>query len=213
LPRLSTGYYVFYSQLWSLEGLRAIEKVHFSAKLLGATDPLSEQDAEKLITYAALYGKDWEEGRNIVDLAQARATVEVFIGEAEEKYQSYCRQIQSENEDRATLQKEALIAHKRKQLEIQQGVLSKHREEIKYLTARRDWFANAVEEASEKEFFVKEIKEVKGKMTHRESLIKAVEGKIAKIESRVNYKLTEIENKKQLKSRNEELSLGLIYLT
>jgi len=51
--------------------LRTIEKVYFNAKLLGATNPLSEQEAEQLITYAALYGKDWEEGRNIVDLAQA----------------------------------------------------------------------------------------------------------------------------------------------
>jgi len=47
----------------------------------------------------------------------------------------------------------------------------------------------------------------------RESLVKATEGKMAKIESRVNYKLTEIENKKQLKSDHKELSLGLIYLT
>jgi len=213
LPRLSTGYYVFYSQLWSLEGLRAIEKVYFSAKLLGAADQLSEQEAEQLITYAALYGKDWEEGKNIIDLTQARAAVEVFIDEAEEKYQSYSGQIQGENEDRATLQKGTLIAHRDKQLVIQEGVLNKHHEEIKSLTARGNFLAKVVEKVAEKESVIKELKEIKGKITSRESLIKATKGKMTKIESRVNYKLTEIENKKQLKSRNEELSLGLIYLT
>jgi len=54
---------------------------------------------------------------------------------------------------------------------------------------------------------------IERKITNRESLIKATEGKMAKIESRVKYKLTEIENKKQLKSHYKELSLGLIYLT
>ncbi len=126
-PELSKGVYCFYVQLWSITGLRDIEKLYFSVNSLVETGvEIDSVQAEKLITQATLFGKDWIEARNIIDLTLASQRVEVCMESAENEYDQYVRQVQNENEDRVALQERTLELHKKRQLEMLEGVKRGH---------------------------------------------------------------------------------------
>lgn len=127
-PELPKGVYCFYIQLWSIEALRDIEKLYFCVNPLDGTSiEVDSEMAEKLITQATIFGKDWVEARNTIDLTLASQRIEDCMGATEIEYDLYVHEIQNENEDRAVLQESTLELHKTRQLEMLEGVMQKHR--------------------------------------------------------------------------------------
>ena len=174
IENLSLGTYVFYSQAWTIKGLRDIEKIYFSAKSL-TDNLLTENLAEHLITQAALYGEDWLEAINLVNLKLVREQlVEFCMIKTEEEYDNYIEQLQNENEDRANLQKNSIISHRDRQIEKRQAILRE-----------------------------------KGSQWRLKS---ATEAQINNIKNKSDYKLTEIDKKRQLNHSANELALGIIYI-
>jgi SNF2 family DNA or RNA helicase len=111
------GYYVFYIQKWSLEGLRDIERLYFVAKHCLSNQILNDDVAEKLITEAMINGLDWIEAKNIVDLQIASKDIEDCMMISDEKYEIFIKHIENENEDRADLQQKSLLLHRDRQIE------------------------------------------------------------------------------------------------
>ncbi len=174
VENLPLGIYVFYSQAWTIKGLREIEKIYFSAKLLTEDNLLSENSAEQLITQAALYGYDWLEAKNLIDLKLARKQLEFCIEKTENEYEVYTEQLKNENEDRANLQKNSVISHCDRQVERKQNLLR------------------------EKGFEWR--------------LKNATEAQISNIQSKSDYKLAEIENRRLLNHSFNELALGILHI-
>ena len=173
---LQVGVYVFYVQKWTLEALRDIEKLYFVAKPLSGDQILDDELAEKLITVATMYGRDWIEAKTIVDLPSAAKDINDCMAISDKKYTEFVRQVENENEDRAELQERSLLLHRDNQIAIQRNVKLKH------------------ETYGEKRY----------------TLVKATEGKIAKIQERVDFKLAEINKRREIRHYEKEICLGII---
>lgn len=126
-PELLQGVYCFFIHHWSVEALRDIEKLYFAANLLTANNKQIDSDiAEKLITQAAMYGKDWIEARTTVDLCLATERIDNCMNKADTEYEKYIKQIKNENEDRATIREQQLLQHKERQLTMLKSVKQGH---------------------------------------------------------------------------------------
>lgn len=141
MGKIKEGLYVFTIQQWSVTGLQEIEKLHYSAVDFELPEnSLSEDNAELLITSAAIYAKDWLEGRNVVDLQKAVSLANnKCLHMADEKYADFIKDIQNQNEDRADLQGKTLELHLQNQLANLNEVRDKH------IKAGRDSLVKATE--------------------------------------------------------------------
>lgn len=124
--KLPTGVYVFHSQVWSISGLRDIEKVYFSAIPLLGDKFLSDNEAELLVTTAASHSENWFEAANSIDLQLAFQKLECCQDKTEEAYNEYIEQLKFENEDRATVQKNTISSHREKEVEKYTQILHEH---------------------------------------------------------------------------------------
>jgi superfamily II DNA or RNA helicase len=196
-PELPVGVYVFYVQKWSLEALRDIERLYFVAKPLFNNQILDDDISEKLITIATLHGRDWIEAKSIIDLPRAAKDIEDCMAVSDDKYDEFVKQIENENEDRAELQERSLLLHRDKQIAIQQEVKLKHEQAIRdieiQLTIQKDGKLK-LERYRKKRY----------------SLVKATEGKIAKIKESVAIKLAAINKRRKISHYGEEICLGII---
>ncbi len=126
---IAPGIYVFSVERWSVQGIREIERLHIEAKAIkdGKTD-LTEDEAEKLVTTAARYGKDWQAASTVADLKKAVEFVEQCMEDSEKKYEKYIEQLHFENNDRADVQEESLKRHRNRQLSKLKELLARQRE-------------------------------------------------------------------------------------
>lgn len=123
------GVYVFSIEKWSIRGIREIEKLHVSARLLADDQVmLSDDQAEKLVTTAARVGEDWQAADTVVDLNKAAELIEQCMVEAEEKYETFVEQLRYENNDRADVQEKSLKQHRDRQLDKLKDLLERQRE-------------------------------------------------------------------------------------
>jgi hypothetical protein len=98
---------------------------------------LKEEDAEYLVTTAAMRGDDWLEARNIVDLEIIANLADQCLNYSDNRYEEYVTQVTAENNDRADLQEKSLDRH----LETQKAKLEQVRE--KHLAEGRASLATA----------------------------------------------------------------------
>ncbi|MGQ4808529.1 RNA polymerase-associated protein RapA [Candidatus Entotheonellaceae bacterium PAL068K] len=128
VPSLAKGPYVFVVNLWSLEGVRDIERLCFVVKPIhGEANFLSEEDAEQLVTTTSRRGKDWLAARNVLDLDHVGETLDDCFGEAERLYETCVKDIETANNDRADVQIKTLRRHQSRQLDRLNQVLDRHR--------------------------------------------------------------------------------------
>lgn len=125
---IHAGIYVFSVERWSVRGIRDIEQLHVSARLLGdEKGKLSDDQAEKLVTIAARQSEDWQMAPNVVGLNEAAELIEQCMVEAEKKYESFMEQLRCENNDRADVQEKALIQHRDRQLDKLTDLMERQR--------------------------------------------------------------------------------------
>lgn len=126
--RLDLGDYVFSVQRWSVMGLQEREVIHFTAAEVGSGRSLDTEDAEYLVTTAAMKGTDWLEARYTVELSRAAELTNQCLLNAEKQYDAYVKQLVNENNDRADLQERTLERHLANQLEKLEAVKNGHLE-------------------------------------------------------------------------------------
>ncbi len=175
LPQYIRGVYVFTIQRWTSSGLQDREQIYFSAKRIDdGSQNINEDEAEKLVTTAALHGRDWLEAANLIDCNKAAAIAESLMLFSDNKFTEFEQQKEAENNDRADLQERTLEQHLANQL-------SK-------LEIIRDSHIN----------------------NNRSSLAKATEAKMRKLKEKIDLKMLQIKNRRVLKSRKDEMCIGLI---
>ncbi len=175
IPNIKKDIYVFTIQLWSLEGIRDIERLYFAVKSYQDNQiTLKSELAEKLIVTASLEGNDWLTVKQETDLNKAIEIVNNCLVEADDKYKEFVQKIQNENNDRADIQEKSLKAHRDKQLEMLDNIKMGH------------------------------------KAAGRLSLVKATEGKINKLRSRVKRQLIRIDEQRKLRYHRTDVCIGLI---
>lgn len=134
---LPGGTYVFVTHRWMVDGLQAKEHLHFAATGLADGAVLDDEIAEQLIVRAATGGTDWPEARNVVALDDAARLALDMSLVAEERYRTFVKRMQDENNDRADLQIATLGRHLQNQIEKLEAVRQKH------IAAARDNLAKA----------------------------------------------------------------------
>jgi len=125
---ISSGIYVFTIQHWSVEGIQEIEKLYYAAiNMDSANELLSEEDAERLITSAAIHGKDWLEARNVIDLQNVlRLANDQCLQVSDQRYEEFITDLQNQNQDRADLQEKTLNLHLQNQISKLEEVRDRH---------------------------------------------------------------------------------------
>lgn len=126
--RLSPGDYVFSVQRWAVMGLQDREVIYFAAVDAVSGNILGTEEAEYLITTAAMEGSDWLEARYIIDLSRAAELTNHCLSNSEREYEAYVKQLVNENNDRADLQERTLARHLANQLEKLEAVKEGHME-------------------------------------------------------------------------------------
>ena len=177
-PKIADGDYVFSIQRWSVEGIQQREQLHFAAiRMDNSAELLTQEDAELLVTTAAMKGEDWLAASNVVDLKKARALSEKCLDQSYQTYNAHVSQLRNENNDRADIQEKALQRHLENQLKILEEVREGHRRQS------------------------------------RDGLVKATEGKMQALRSRMDLKKLEINERRNLKARCDEMCVGIVRVT
>lgn len=177
-PKVVQGTYVFSIQRWSLRGIQERERLFFAAKSVESKDGfLSDEDAERLVTTAAVMGEDWLGASKQLDLERASELADQCLANSEVRYNQYIMQLENENNDRADIQNSALNRHLESQLR-------------NLLTVKEDHLRAG-----------------------RDSLAKATEGKMQALKNRIEMKKIEINKRRSLQHRSDELCVGVIRVT
>ena len=122
-----TGIYIFAVQLWSIHGVRDIEKLQFMVQKEGNDDAfLDDENAELLISSAASLGEDWLEAPNAVNLSSARNNLDRCILNLENKYRLFIKDVEFQNHDRADIQTQSIEKHRDRQIEKLKDVKQRH---------------------------------------------------------------------------------------
>ena len=128
-PPLERGVYVLAVSLWSVRGLRDIEKLVYEAAILDQPETLlGEYDAERLASACASRGRLWLEVKHVCDLVQAHEIAnEHLFGTLDERFKRYVKEESAQNEDRADIQERNLKRHVSKQRETIRRTIDKLR--------------------------------------------------------------------------------------
>ncbi len=132
VPQVERGVYVFSIQRWSISGIQEKEMLFYVAvKMEEGSESikkefLREEEAEYLVTTAAMRGDDWLEARNIVDLKVVASLANQCLGYSDNRYHEYIAQVTAENNDRADLQEKSLDRHLETQKAKLEEVRAKH---------------------------------------------------------------------------------------
>lgn len=116
---ISPGTYVLAISLWSVQGLRDVEKLVYEAvDLARAHDLLGEDKSELLASACAAHGQLWLEAKSDCDLDKAHELANNFLlGNLDERFDQFVEEESAQNEDRADIQTRNLERHVQKQRE------------------------------------------------------------------------------------------------
>lgn len=138
VPQIGKGVYVFSIQRWWIAGIQEKEMLYYvGVNMEEGNQFLTEEEAESLVTTAAMHGDDWLEARNIVDLEIIANLADQCLNYSDDRYEAYIAQVTAENNDRADLQEKSIDRH----LETQKAKLEQVRE--KHLVEGRASLATA----------------------------------------------------------------------
>lgn len=127
IPDVDRGTYVFIVKLWSVRGIRHIERLCVVVKKLGNENGfLPDEISEKLVTTAARQSNDWLSAKNEIDLDVAKEEVCTCQLRCDDSFDEFAKSITHENNDRADIQERTLRQHLENQLIRFQDVFHSH---------------------------------------------------------------------------------------
>jgi superfamily II DNA or RNA helicase len=129
IPGQTPRDFVFYARLWTIKGMKDIERLVFFVKPGGSSSEfLSDEKAEQLVTTAAKYGSDWLSAPNEVKFSEFVPILEYCMETEETRYERYIERVENENNDRADLQEETLKLHLARQKKKLKEIMQRHKE-------------------------------------------------------------------------------------
>jgi hypothetical protein len=111
IPEIAPGPYVFAVQCWSFSGEREHERLGFAVESLEAGALASPESAERLVTLAALRGRDWVEAPGVVDGAAASEGFGDCLDSLDAYYDVHVGGMERSSRDRIELQLQILARH------------------------------------------------------------------------------------------------------
>lgn len=128
-PPLEAGIYILAASLWSVQGLRDVEKLVYEAARLGRPDELlGEVQAERMASVCSFKGNQWLEVRHECDLNLTSKIANDILGELENRFSQFVEEEKAQNADRADIQERNLNKHVSKQRKAIQQTINKLRE-------------------------------------------------------------------------------------
>lgn len=116
LSGVAVGDYAFLVDLWDIQAVKDVEKLHFEVEAIGNRKSLREDLAEQLVVTASRGGRDWATAGEDVDLDGLGRSIESCLAAAEEKHEDFVTSLSEENLDRADVQLQNLSRHLRGQM-------------------------------------------------------------------------------------------------
>ncbi len=118
-PPLAPGTYLLAVSLWSVRGLRDVEKLAYAALPLARPETLLDaDDAERLANACASKGAPWPEAKGRCDLRRAAEIANSrLFGNLDARFRRYVEEEEAQNEDRADIQERNLSSHYKKRRE------------------------------------------------------------------------------------------------
>ena len=170
------GVYVAAISLWSVQGLRDIEKLVYEAVFLDRPETLlGGDDAERIAIACAAKGRPWLEVKHACNLKRAYTIAnDALFGALHERFERYFEEEHAQNEDRADIQERNLERHVSKQRETIRSVIADLRS--------------------------------KGKT----KLIPANEGRLRKLEDKAERQKIEINSRRKVTRREEEICAAVV---
>ena len=125
-----SGVYVLAVSLWSVQGLRDVEKLVYEAVFLERPDDLLGEDkAERLASICASNGNRWLEAGHVCDLNTAREVADDrLFGILDDRFDQFVEEEKDRNADRAYIQERNLERHFSKQSKTIQQTIARHQE-------------------------------------------------------------------------------------
>jgi hypothetical protein len=149
---LGSERYVFAVQRWSMRGLQDVEYLYYVAAPMDTPEQLlADEEAEKLVGAAAMYGKDWLTAQADVDCEAAYDAInERCLSFADSSYEKRILELQARNEDRAEVQERTLLKHRDSQIARKTEILESQLRRGLGIANATEGQINAIRERSER---------------------------------------------------------------
>lgn len=161
---LESGIYVLAISLWSIQGLRDVEKLVYEAANLDQPEKLlGENDAECLASTCASKGRHWLEAQHVCDLHHVvEITNDHLFGTLDKRFDRYVEEESAQNEDRADIQERNLKRHVSKHRETIRSIIAKHQADgrTKLIPANEGRLKKLEERAERKKIAINERRKV-----------------------------------------------------
>ncbi len=149
--QLLPGYYVFMTHKWSVKGLQDKEIIKYVVCGIDDKALYKDDEAELIINFAGLKGKDWPEAKNQINLKYAYGSVEKCDEILTNDFGKYQQEVQDENNDRADIQLQNLDKHLQNRLATYENIRQTHiRKDRKSLVKATEGKKTALRERVEK---------------------------------------------------------------
>lgn len=120
--------YVVALQLWSLSGVQSQERLVYAGYRFGQERvSIDDDDAERLALAAAAAGETWHSASSEVDLEEAyRIANDELFGAFDERFVNQLRELEAQNDDRASIQLKSIDRHFESSLAALEAVRTRH---------------------------------------------------------------------------------------
>jgi superfamily II DNA or RNA helicase len=136
LPAIRPGIFIFAVSRWSLVGERTQERLAFEACRLGELVTIDPAEAERMVTTAAMQGREWLAASGELDGEVVRMGFENAIDTLDLRYRDYMENAARENRDRVAFQKHQVDQQEERDLARIQDMIGRMRAAGKTRTIR-----------------------------------------------------------------------------
>jgi superfamily II DNA or RNA helicase len=126
LPNLPVDTYMYAVDRWSITGAREIERLVFCARRVLSGEFLEAEEAEKLITSAAVAGTDWPGAPNVIDRDRVVSSYELCADRLEREFEDFKLNVERENTDRIALMISTLQSHLNNQVKKRRDIIARY---------------------------------------------------------------------------------------
>lgn len=121
------GVYAFAVSRWLISGEQESERLAFEVTEVGSGQPVSPDDAERLVTLAAMAGRPWPEAQGRLDGDLVGASFDAVMDRLEGRYVDYAAQAGRENRDRVAFQLDQVSRNEAREVQRLQGIVDRLR--------------------------------------------------------------------------------------
>lgn len=146
------GEYVFAVSRWSVRGEQESERLAFGVRRLGEATDLVPEEAERLVSIAALRGRPWPGAAGRLDGDAVGDCFDALVDAMDMQYETFTSAAQRENRDRVRFQLDQVDRHEAREVRRLQELIARLRlqNKMRTLKANEGRIVKARERAAER---------------------------------------------------------------